>query len=103
MPSPATQDPMKVSIVPASGSNALILTGIAPDLDAVEKLIDPLDKNGTADTAQVKTVQLKHARAETLARKKALDAVLAGKPTSELQVASIGCNIKWKPGNEPAY
>jgi len=67
MPSPATQDPMKVSIVPASGSNALILTGIAPDLDAVEKLIDPLDKNGTADTAQVKTVQLRHARAETLA------------------------------------
>jgi peroxiredoxin len=31
----------------------------------------------------------------------AIDAVLAGKPTSELQVASIGCNIKWKPGNEP--
>ncbi len=67
MPSPATQDPMKVSIVPATGSNALILTGIAPDLDAIEKLIDPLDKNGTADTAQVKTVMLKHARAETLA------------------------------------
>ena len=67
MPSPATQDPMKVSIVPATGSNALILTGIAPDLDAVEKLIDPLDKNGTADTAQVKSVMLKHARAETIA------------------------------------
>jgi thiol-disulfide isomerase/thioredoxin len=33
----------------------------------------------------------------------ALDAVLAGKPTSELQVASIGCNIKWKAGNEPKY
>ena len=33
----------------------------------------------------------------------ALDAVLAGKPTSELQVASIGCNIKWKAGNEPDY
>jgi hypothetical protein len=33
----------------------------------------------------------------------ALDAVLAGKPTSELQVASIGCNIKWKVGNEPDY
>jgi peroxiredoxin len=33
----------------------------------------------------------------------ALDAVLAGKPASELQVASIGCNIKWKPGNEPDY
>jgi len=33
----------------------------------------------------------------------ALDAVLAGKPISELQVASIGCNIKWKSGNEPDY
>jgi len=33
----------------------------------------------------------------------ALDAVLAGKPTSELQAASIGCNIKWKSGNEPDY
>jgi peroxiredoxin len=33
----------------------------------------------------------------------ALDAVLAGKPTSTLQVASIGCNIKWKAGNEPEY
>jgi hypothetical protein len=33
----------------------------------------------------------------------ALDAVLAGKPVSEKQTASIGCNIKWKPGNEPDY
>jgi len=33
----------------------------------------------------------------------ALDAVLAGKPTSEFQVPSIGCNIKWKPDNEPDY
>jgi len=33
----------------------------------------------------------------------ALDAVLAGRPASESQVPSIGCNIKWKPGNAPAY
>lgn len=33
----------------------------------------------------------------------ALDAVLAGKPVSANQRASMGCNIKWKPGNEPAY
>jgi peroxiredoxin len=33
----------------------------------------------------------------------ALDAVLAGKPVSENQVASIGCNIKWKPGHAPDY
>jgi peroxiredoxin len=33
----------------------------------------------------------------------ALDATLAGKPASAEQRPSIGCNIKWKPGNEPDY
>lgn len=33
----------------------------------------------------------------------ALDAVLAGKQPSPDQRPSIGCNIKWKPGNEPDY
>ena len=33
----------------------------------------------------------------------ALDAVLDGKPVAEAQRASLGCNIKWKPGNEPEY
>lgn len=33
----------------------------------------------------------------------ALDAVLAGQPANPEQRPSIGCNIKWKPGNEPAY
>lgn len=33
----------------------------------------------------------------------ALDATLAGKPVSPDQKNSIGCNIKWKPGNEPDY
>jgi peroxiredoxin len=33
----------------------------------------------------------------------ALDAVLAGKPVSAEQKPSLGCNIKWKPGNEPEY
>ena len=31
----------------------------------------------------------------------ALDAVLAGKPVDSDQKPSMGCNIKWKPGNEP--
>jgi peroxiredoxin len=31
----------------------------------------------------------------------AMDAVLAGQPISAEQTPSIGCNIKWKPGNEP--
>ena len=33
----------------------------------------------------------------------AIDAVLAGKPARSNQKASIGCNIKWKAGNEPEY
>ena len=33
----------------------------------------------------------------------ATDAVLAGQPAPETQRPSIGCNIKWSPGNEPEY
>ncbi len=33
----------------------------------------------------------------------ALDAVLAKEKPAEKQTASIGCNIKWKEGNEPKY
>ncbi len=33
----------------------------------------------------------------------AADAVLAGQPVSPEQNPSIGCNIKWKAGNEPGY
>jgi peroxiredoxin len=33
----------------------------------------------------------------------AIDAVLAGRPVEPRQRASAGCNIKWKPGNEPTY
>lgn len=35
--------------------------------------------------------------------KAAIDAVVAGEPVSGEQMPSIGCNIKWKPGNEPPY
>lgn len=34
---------------------------------------------------------------------RAIEAVLAGDPVPAEQVPSMGCNIKWKPGNEPAY
>lgn len=33
----------------------------------------------------------------------AVDALLAGQSIPEDQVPSLGCNIKWKPGNEPEY
>ncbi len=35
--------------------------------------------------------------------RRAANAVLAGEPVREDQKPSIGCNIKWKAGNEPAY
>ncbi len=35
--------------------------------------------------------------------REAVDAALAGKPVSPDQKPSIGCNIKWKPGNAPDY
>lgn len=33
----------------------------------------------------------------------AIDAVLAAQPVNPEQKPSVGCNIKWKPGNEPSY
>ena len=33
----------------------------------------------------------------------AVDAVLAGKPVASEQRPSIGCNIKWRAGQEPNY
>jgi peroxiredoxin len=35
--------------------------------------------------------------------RKAIDAVLQGQTVDFMQKPSIGCNIKWKPGNEPDY
>lgn len=31
----------------------------------------------------------------------ALEAVLSGQPIPEKQIPSVGCSIKWKPGNKP--
>ncbi len=33
----------------------------------------------------------------------AIDAVLAGEMPAAEQIPSMGCNIKWTPGNEPGY
>ncbi len=33
----------------------------------------------------------------------ALDALVNGKPVAAAQTPSLGCNIKWKSGNEPDY
>lgn len=46
------------------------------------------DRNGAADGKDLRA---------------ALDAVLSGAKVSVDQMPSIGCNIKWKPGNAPGY
>ncbi|MEH2350485.1 MAG: thioredoxin family protein [Nostoc sp.] len=33
----------------------------------------------------------------------AIEAVLAGQPVTSEQKPSVGCNIKWKSGNQPSY
>ncbi len=33
----------------------------------------------------------------------AIEQLIAGKPVTQEQRPSMGCNIKWKPGNEPGY
>lgn len=35
--------------------------------------------------------------------REATDKLLEGEPIPETQIPSIGCNIKWKKGNEPEY
>lgn len=35
--------------------------------------------------------------------RRAVDAILAGETPDAEQIPSMGCNIKWVPGNEPAY
>ncbi|MEG3438841.1 thioredoxin family protein [Pannus brasiliensis CCIBt3594] len=35
--------------------------------------------------------------------RQAIEAVLTKKPVPTNQKPSVGCNIKWKPGNEPSY
>jgi len=37
------------------------------------------------------------------AMRAALDALLGGQPVPGDQQPAVGCNIKWKPGNAPAY
>lgn len=48
-------------------SNSIVVTASPDDLASIEELIKPLDTGVAKESAQVKTVMLKHARAELLA------------------------------------
>ncbi|MFG0306826.1 MAG: secretin N-terminal domain-containing protein [Phycisphaerales bacterium JB040] len=57
-----------VSVIAAQGSNAVILSGAPDDLDKVEELIEPLDRQPLEqDASKVETFSLEHADAEAMA------------------------------------
>ncbi len=63
------------------------------------------DKNGKlAYRGQFDTARPKNTEPVTgKDMRAAVDAILAGRSPSADQMPSIGCNIKWKAGNEPEY
>ncbi|MHC4809018.1 MAG: secretin N-terminal domain-containing protein [Planctomycetota bacterium] len=63
MTSPSTGDPLDARIVPAGGSNAVILVGVPTDLDVVEALIEPLDERPSRDAVDARTFRLEYAEA----------------------------------------
>ena len=67
MTSPATGEAMEVKVVPASGSNALLLVGIPEEIEEVEVLIEPLDARPAIDAMDARTFELAHADATRIA------------------------------------
>lgn len=58
-----------VTIIPAAGSNALLLSGAQKDLEKIEELLEPLDQQPSdSDTPIVETFALKHADAKAIAQ-----------------------------------
>jgi len=67
MTSSVTGNPVDVRLIPAPGSNALLLVGLDADLDEVEALIEPLDARPALDAIDARTFRLTHAEAATIA------------------------------------
>lgn len=65
--SKATGDPIDVKLIAAPGSNALILVGLATDLDEIDSLIAPLDERPAIDAIDAQTFDLEHADAQEIA------------------------------------
>ena len=64
---PATREPLAVKVIPAAGSNALLMVGPVTDLDEADKLIAPLDERPALDSVDAKTFPLKNADASRIA------------------------------------
>jgi type II secretion system protein D len=67
MTSPATGDAMEVKVIPAAGSNALLLVGVPEEIEEVEVLIEPLDARPATDAMDARTFELAHADASRIA------------------------------------
>ena len=67
MTSKATGEPMDVRLIPAAGSNALILVGVQSDVQELEALIEPLDARPAMDAIDARTFKLAHAEARGIA------------------------------------
>ena len=65
--SKATGDPLDVRLVAAGGANAIIMVGLAADLDEVEALVEPLDARPANDAVDAATFELAHADAALVA------------------------------------
>jgi type II secretory pathway component GspD/PulD (secretin) len=65
--SPATGEPVDVKLIAAPGSNAVILVGLAADLESIEGMIEPLDARPAMDAIDARTFRLVHAEAAQIA------------------------------------
>jgi len=65
--SKVTHEPMNVRVVAAGGANAILMVGLAADLDEVDKLIEPLDARPASDAVDAKSLPLKFATAVSVA------------------------------------
>lgn len=65
--SPVTGSPIEMRFVAARGSNALIMVGLAEDLDLVDELIQPLDATPATDAIDAQTFELKYAEVSEVA------------------------------------
>ena len=74
-----------------------VYTGFARQMDDLGLLAD----RGNLDPFRLEARQGLGERGRDL--RAALDAVLGGEAVAGAQKASIGCNIKWRPGNAPDY
>lgn len=67
MTSRATGESIDVRLIPAPGSNAIIMVGLAMDLDDIETLVEPLDARPAMDAVDARTFNLEFASAADVA------------------------------------